>query len=101
ITDTSHVQIVYNGTNEVIEKALPYVYKGFSDDVYNGSITLQPWTSQVLFYLSGSGEDIPPTVDAGSNQTISLPTNNVTVTGNVTQGTNSIASYAWTKQSGG
>ena len=41
-----------------------------------------------------------PTANAGNNQTITLPTNNVTVNGSGTDPDGSIASYLWTKLSG-
>jgi hypothetical protein len=41
-----------------------------------------------------------PTVSAGSNKTITLPTNSVTLTGTASDADGTIASYAWTKVSG-
>jgi hypothetical protein len=51
--------------------------------------------------ISAGGQNIAPTVNAGVDQTIQLPTNSVSVTatGNDVDGT--IASYAWSKVSGG
>jgi hypothetical protein len=42
----------------------------------------------------------PPTVNAGSNQTITLPTSTVSLTGTGSDVDGTIASYAWTIQSG-
>jgi hypothetical protein len=42
-----------------------------------------------------------PTVNAGSNQTITLPTSSVTLSGSATDADGSITSYSWSKQSGG
>jgi hypothetical protein len=42
----------------------------------------------------------PPTVDAGANQTITLPTNNATLTGTASETNGTIVSYAWTQLSG-
>ena len=44
--------------------------------------------------------NIPPVANAGSDSTISLPANNVTLTGNGTDADGSITNYAWTKISG-
>ena len=44
--------------------------------------------------------NIPPTADAGNNQTITLPTNSVNLDGTGTDEDGSIASYSWTKISG-
>ena len=42
--------------------------------VYNGVITLTPYTSAVLI-KSGAATYQPPTATAGANQTITLPNN--------------------------
>ncbi len=44
--------------------------------------------------------NVAPTANAGANQTITLPTSSVTLTGSGTDTDGSIASYAWTKVSG-
>ena len=44
---------------------------------------------------------IPPTVNAGVNQTIQLPTNSVTVTATAVASSGSITGYSWVKVSGG
>ncbi len=51
--------------------------------------------------IAPGGTNIAPTVNAGANQTIQLPTSSVTVTAIGTDTDGSIASYAWTKVSGG
>lgn len=42
-----------------------------------------------------------PKVNAGSNLTVTLPTNSVTISGSASDPDGSIASYTWTKRSGG
>jgi len=42
----------------------------------------------------------PPVVSAGSNQTVTLPANSVTLTGSATDATGTITSYSWTQVSG-
>lgn len=49
---------------------------------------------------TGSG-NTPPTVSAGSPKTITLPTSSVTLTGTASDPNGSIASYQWSKTSGG
>ena len=44
--------------------------------------------------------NIPPTANAGSNQSITLPTNTVSLNGSGTDSDGTISSYAWTKISG-
>jgi hypothetical protein len=46
------------------------------------------------------GSSTAPTANAGSNQTITLPTSTVTLSGSGTPGAGSITTYAWTKSSG-
>ncbi len=44
--------------------------------------------------------NIPPVANAGNNQTITLPTNSVTLSGSGTDADGTVASYLWTKISG-
>lgn len=49
----------------------------------------------------GTSQTTPPTANAGTSQTITLPTNSVTLDGSKsTAGTGSITSYSWSKISG-
>lgn len=52
--------------------------------------------------ITVNAENTPPTVSAGSNQTITLPTSSVTLAGSATaiSPATSISSYAWTQTSG-
>ncbi len=54
-------------------------------------------TMQVTVNAAGN---IPPTANAGPNQTITLPTNSVTLAGSGTDPDGTIAAYLWTKISG-
>ncbi|MEI7627398.1 MAG: T9SS type A sorting domain-containing protein, partial [Bacteroidota bacterium] len=45
-------------------------------------------------------QNFPPIVSAGSNQTITLPTSTVILTGTATDATGTIASYLWSQVSG-
>ncbi|MBT1705703.1 PKD domain-containing protein [Chryseosolibacter indicus] len=45
--------------------------------------------------------NVSPVANAGSDKTITLPTNSITLTGSATDSDGSIASYTWTKKSGG
>ncbi|MET6997756.1 PKD domain-containing protein [Chitinophaga defluvii] len=51
--------------------------------------------------LSGPPANIPPVVNAGANQTITLPLDSVQLTGSATDADGTITGYSWTKQSGG
>ena len=51
--------------------------------------------------FKGSVVNIPPNVNAGADQTISLPTNSVTLTASVFPGTGTITNVTWTLIAGG
>ena len=67
---------------------------------YAGSITLAPYTSAVLLYVSGTMANQSPVANAGVDQNFFLPANSTTLTGSGTDPDGSIASYQWTKISG-
>ena len=50
---------------------------------------------------SGTTTNNPPTVSAGSDKSITLPTNEVYIQGTASDSDGSIASYSWSKVSGG
>jgi hypothetical protein len=50
---------------------------------------------------SGGGTNVAPVADAGSSKTITLPTSSTSFTGSGSDSDGSIASYSWTKVSGG
>lgn len=81
------------------------------DDVYNGSVkradgkNMWDWMYQFTSTTSGSANLIipvntPPTVNAGTDKTITLPTNSVQLSATATDADGSIASYNWTATSG-
>jgi dienelactone hydrolase len=51
--------------------------------------------------LSVTAPNILPVANAGADKTITLPANSVTITGSGTDADGTIATYAWTKVSGG
>ena len=66
---------------------------------YNGTITLAPYTSAVLI-RNGAATNQSPTANAGADQSITLPTNTVSLSGSGTDPDGTISSYSWTKISG-
>jgi hypothetical protein len=54
----------------------------------------------INFLTFTSASNLLPTANAGTDQTITLPTNTVTLTGSGTDADGTIASYAWSKVSG-
>ncbi len=66
---------------------------------YNtGSTVLHAYTSIILI---STGTNLPPIANAGTNVNITLPTNSFTQVGSGSDPDGSIASYLWTKFSGG
>jgi hypothetical protein len=57
-------------------------------------------TDDVSVFVT-TGTNALPTVNAGEDKTITLPTNSVTLTGTASDPDGSIVSYAWTKVAGG
>ncbi|WP_247237862.1 PKD domain-containing protein [Telluribacter sp. SYSU D00476] len=102
-----------------IETGSPYSLFGDKNGNYNawtpdqGSyvITSTPYTGEdakgtagasltISFDVVGSSSNQSPTVSAGSDKAITLPTNSITLTGSASDHDGSIASYEWSQQSG-
>ncbi|WP_245793181.1 PKD domain-containing protein, partial [Flavisolibacter ginsengisoli] len=66
----------------------------------NNTLNVYQW---MLQYTRGSSPppNQPPTANAGTDKTITLPTNSVSLTGSGSDPDGTIASYSWTKVSGG
>ena len=74
-------------------------YINLNNVAYNGSITLLPFTSEIL--LKSSGGNTPPTCSAGADATITLPINSVALTGTAASTSGgSISTYLWERTSG-
>jgi hypothetical protein len=95
-TVQSQLRFEYNATNQVKEILLDAKYVGVDSTVYNGVISLQPYTSQVL--IKSGPIDTLPVAEAGADKYVYLPADSVILTGTGTGAT--ITSYAWTKISG-
>ena len=68
---------------------------------YNGSITLQPYTSVVLIKNGAlTGANIPPVANAGANIAITLPTNTISLSGSGSDADGTVTGYLWTQMSG-
>ena len=99
ITDTLDFNFQYNATSSPVTISLPYNYIDIAGAPYNGSLTLQPYTSAVLI-KNGTLNSHPPAVNAGIDQVITLPTNTVNLNGSGTVSGATITSYNWTLISG-
>jgi hypothetical protein len=99
ITTLDDLTFVYNPTSVISTVPLNANYIDVKNASYNGTITLQPYTSAVLI-KNGATINHPPTANAGQDQTITLPTNSLTLSGSGADSDGTISSYQWTKISG-
>jgi parallel beta-helix repeat protein len=100
ITDLNVLRFEYNATNQSKTISLDANYVDVKGNNYNGSITLAPYSSAVLIRNGAATQNQAPTANAGSDQTITLPSNTVSLSGSGTDADGSIASYNWSKLSG-
>ncbi len=102
VTSTDEVKFVYNPNNYDIIIPLSYKYIDAKGKTYDGAITLAPFSSAVLIQDGPSSSPVnkPPIANAGSDQTILLPTDSITLTGSANDSDGTIVSYLWTKISG-
>ncbi len=94
VSGPSTAQIVIpSGAKATVNSLVTGVYKFQLRCIDNGWLR----DSAVVTVTVNNGG---PTANAGSNQTITLPTNSVTLSGSATETSGTIASYAWTQVSG-
>ena len=81
ISNINDLRFEYNTTssNKVINLGANYI--SIDSITYNGTITLAPYTSAVLIYVSGVVANQPPVANAGPDQSFFLPTVITTLTG--------------------
>ena len=95
-TIESQVRFEYNATNSPVTITLDSKYIAVDSTVYNGSLTLQPFTSKVI--IKAGAIDSIPVVLAGNAVVIVQPVDSVILNGIAYGG--SIVSYNWSKISG-
>ena len=95
INPDSQVKFVYNAANTEITIPLGAKYLGVDSTLYNGSITLQPYTSAIL--IKSGILQTTLKADAGTDISLVLPTNNTVLKGSAV---GTVISYSWTKISG-
>jgi predicted esterase len=64
------------------------------------SSAFSSWNINWFEFVSAGNVNLPPTVNAGADKFITLPTNSVGLSGTAADPDGTIASYAWTKVSG-
>lgn len=92
----SQLRFEYNATHAPKTIALDAKYAGVDSTIYNGTITLQPFTSKVLIKVGVI--DTLPVSNAGPDKQVYLPADTVILNGSASG--SAIASYTWTKISG-
>ena len=99
ITTVNDLRFEYNASKANKTITLDGNYIDVKNVSYNGTITLAPYTSAVLI-RNGVATNQSPTAKAGSDQTITLPTSTVSLSGSGTDPDGTISAYSWTKISG-
>jgi len=89
---------VYNNSGRTSAKSTGIIYGGNTivGDYYN-------WTTESWYdWMTGStNESQPiPTVNAGTDETLNLPTNSINITGSASSNGGTISSYQWSKING-
>ncbi|MGZ3918048.1 MAG: PKD domain-containing protein, partial [Flavisolibacter sp.] len=76
-------------------------YNAYNSAYTENNLTIYQWMLQYSRGSSPPPVNKPPVVNAGANQTITLPTSSVTLSGSASDPDGTIAAYQWTKVSGG
>ncbi len=91
----NYIRFEYNSTNAAKTISLGSKYIEIDSTVYNGSITLKPFTSVVLLKSGVLSSNL--TADAGTDVSLILPINNTLLKGTAS---GTVTSYSWTKIAG-
>ena len=100
ISDVNNIRFEYNASNQSKTVSLDANYVDVKGNNYNGSITLAPYSSAVLIRNGAATQNQSPTANAGNDQTVTLPSNTVSLSGRGADVDGSIVSYNWSKLSG-
>lgn len=96
-TIASQVRFEYNASSVAKTVALGAKYAGVDSTIYNGTITLAPYSSKVLIKVGAT--DTALVASAGADKNVYLPADSVILTGNITGG-GTITAYNWRKLTG-
>jgi parallel beta-helix repeat protein len=100
IDNANDMRFEYNASASDKTVSLGATYIDIAGKTYNGSISLAPYSSAVLIKNGASTDNQAPTADAGSDQSVTLPTNEITLTGTGKDADGTISSYNWSQVSG-
>lgn len=91
------IRLEHNATSFPVVKSLGGNYRSMQGTAYTGTATLQPYTGLILKREINAS----PTANAGSDISITLPTNSTTLSGSTsTDADGTVAAYAWQQLSG-
>jgi parallel beta-helix repeat protein len=96
-TIASQVRFEYNASSVAKTVTLGAKYAGVDSTIYNGTITLAPYSSKVLIKVGAT--DTALVASAGADKNVYLPADSVILTGNITGG-GTITAYNWRKLTG-
>lgn len=92
--------LFYNASNAIVTLSFPGKSKiDPRGNVYNNSVLLPPSSSLILLN-NGSTANLPPTSDAGGDQTITQPTSAASLSGTGTDPEGGALSYHWSWETG-
>jgi hypothetical protein len=100
ISNEDELRFEYNATSSSKTIQLDANYIDVKNVSYNGSITLAPFTSAVLIRNGAATRNQTPSAYAGSDETITLPQNSISLNGSGSDADGNISSYNWSKLSG-
>ena len=95
IISTGTIIFQYNASNASKTITLDAKYLGVDSTVYNGTITLAPYTSAIL--IKSGAIDVALKADAGTNISLIMPVNNTILKGTAV---GAVIGYSWRKISG-
>jgi predicted esterase len=101
--------VMVNAINACTPKPSPLakttLYSGLTHNIWDKVYLESGAINWMLGFIDGTTDpvapNIPPVVNAGSDKSLTLPTNEVYVQGTASDSDGSISSYQWTKISGG
>lgn len=98
VVSPDSVSFIYNATSEAVTSDLPHKYLDAAANVYNGSITLAPYTGAVLIQDGSSTSVAAPTVSMSGPQNITADNTSIYAVPSYASGHS--GTVAWTKVSG-
>jgi hypothetical protein len=100
ISNVNDLRFEYNASSSPKTISLDANYIDVKNNNYNGSITLQPYTSAVLIKNGAKSTNQAPIASVGQDRVIQLPQNSIVLPGSGSDADGSVVAYSWTQISG-